>query len=586
MITKRSKMDESIFKTEVDNLYVMPAGSLPPNPSELLGSLAMKDLRYDQFWNTGDRLYRVSMEQYQDGQLNFRSAKSYRGLPAMMEIEFPEVTGMTRLMPDVITVFVGEQQIQDVRMFYADSNIFRVLPREILASESQEVFPDIHSMAISSNLAVKLYGTTDCLGRELRLNEGWTFYISTVFEAFPEKSHLHFDVLMSRASLTYYMRNFNNQTGQLVDNEEFEYVDPGPYHRGSWNNFRSYNYILIKEGVDLELLQNKTAELLRKVELPDRIKSATILPDIQPVERIHLHSDYPDEIKENSSMLRVYMLILIGSVVLIISWINFINLYAVVFIDRIRVIAIQMIHGAGHRRIASDIFSQALLLSLIATALSIGAVLVTAHFSPAFNSDPKMLIMFLFLGIITALLSILIAVTSYRSGRIMGHVKGEVFGKRKGSTYRRIMVLVQFSSGVVLIACTLVIYLQMNFTRKKELGFNDQNVVYSFSPMTMNQRPDIPQKLEMFRNEMASIPGVSEFCVSSSVPGQSIRFPGIMVNHISEGIESEAFLEPVSVDPYYFRLYDIGLLSGRGFREDVNYNVDEVILNRRAAEEL
>lgn len=44
MITKRSKMDESIFKTEIDNLYVMPAGSLPPNPSELLGSRAMKEL--------------------------------------------------------------------------------------------------------------------------------------------------------------------------------------------------------------------------------------------------------------------------------------------------------------------------------------------------------------------------------------------------------------------------------------------------------------------------------------------------------------------------------------------------------------
>ncbi|MFO7841838.1 MAG: polysaccharide biosynthesis tyrosine autokinase [Fidelibacterota bacterium] len=44
MITKRSKLDESIYKTEIDNLYVMPAGSLPPNPSELLGSKAMKEL--------------------------------------------------------------------------------------------------------------------------------------------------------------------------------------------------------------------------------------------------------------------------------------------------------------------------------------------------------------------------------------------------------------------------------------------------------------------------------------------------------------------------------------------------------------
>ena len=56
MITKRSKMDESIFKTEIDNLYVMPAGSLPPNPSELLGSKAMKEL-FAQLLKQFDKIF-------------------------------------------------------------------------------------------------------------------------------------------------------------------------------------------------------------------------------------------------------------------------------------------------------------------------------------------------------------------------------------------------------------------------------------------------------------------------------------------------------------------------------------------------
>lgn len=56
MITKRSKMDESIFKTEIDNLYVMPAGSLPPNPSELLGSKAMKEL-FTQLRKQFDKIF-------------------------------------------------------------------------------------------------------------------------------------------------------------------------------------------------------------------------------------------------------------------------------------------------------------------------------------------------------------------------------------------------------------------------------------------------------------------------------------------------------------------------------------------------
>ena len=109
---------------------------------------------------------------------------------------------MTRLGRDVITVFVGDQQIQDVSMFWADTNVFDVLPREILARESERIFPDIHSMAISESLALKLYGTVDCLGEALRLNEGWTFYISTVFESLPGNSHIQFDVLAMKSANT------------------------------------------------------------------------------------------------------------------------------------------------------------------------------------------------------------------------------------------------------------------------------------------------------------------------------------------------------------------------------------------------
>ncbi|MFC2091024.1 ABC transporter permease, partial [Bacteroidota bacterium] len=468
----------------------------------VLFSLANNDLGYDEFWETEDQLYRIGMEQYQDGQLNFRSAKSYRGLPGMLTEELPEVIGMARLMPDVITVFVGEQQIQDVRMFYADTNLFEILPREILASESEDLFPGIHSMAISASMARKLYGSIDCLGEKLRLNEGWTFYISTVFEDIPEKSHLHFDILMSRSSLIYYIRNFDNTTGQLVENDEFEYRDPGPYHRASWNNNRSYNYILVKKGTDPEVLKEKTLDLIKNIELPDHIEKTNILPEFQPIEKIHLHSEYPDEIKENSSRYRVYMLLLIAVVVLTISWINFINLYAVVFMERIRVIAIRMIHGAGQWRISREIFIQTFILSLFAATIAYGIIMVISQISPIFIFEPTLLILLLFLGFITALLSILISESAFRPGTIIGQLKGEIFGKRGGSSYRKIMVVIQFSAGIVLISFTLVIFLQMKFTQQKELGFDDQNVVFSFSPMTMNQRPDIPQKLELFRNEM------------------------------------------------------------------------------------
>ena len=63
---------------------------------------------------------------------------------------------------------------------------------------------------------------------------------------------------------------------------------------------------------DLQVLQEKTRERIGNVELPENIREATILPFFQAVEDIHLKSDYPDEIRENSSLFYIYMLILIS----------------------------------------------------------------------------------------------------------------------------------------------------------------------------------------------------------------------------------------------------------------------------------
>lgn len=117
----------------------------------VLLSLVREELSYDKFWPNKNQLYRVAMDQYQDGELKISSAKSYRGLPGL-------------------------------------------------------------------------------------LNEGWIFYISTVFETIPEESHIHFDVLMNLSSLFYYLNSFDNETSQLVEMADFSYTDPGPCHPRSWNN--------------------------------------------------------------------------------------------------------------------------------------------------------------------------------------------------------------------------------------------------------------------------------------------------------------------------------------------------------------
>jgi protein-tyrosine kinase len=43
VLTKQSTIDASVNKTDIDNLFVMSSGPIPPNPAELLGSKAMDE---------------------------------------------------------------------------------------------------------------------------------------------------------------------------------------------------------------------------------------------------------------------------------------------------------------------------------------------------------------------------------------------------------------------------------------------------------------------------------------------------------------------------------------------------------------
>lgn len=547
----------------------------------ILFSIIHSDLDYDTFWGGEAKLYRVAMEHYTDGELSFKSAKGYRGMPGVLEEELPEVLEGTRLIPDLITVFVGEQQIQDVKMFYADTNVFRVLPRKILAAESSEIFPGIHSVAISESLARTLFGTTQCLGEEIRLNEGWRFNVSTVFQDIPIKSHLKCDLLLTWASLRYYMQNFDNATGVLIDDAEFSYVDPGPYHSSSWNNTLSYNYIRVVDNTKIPDLQRKASKILSETKLPERISDYLIRPVFQPVEKIHLQSSFPDEVKINGSMFRIRMLILIALLVLIVSWINFVNLHYIAYHKGVKARSVRIIHGESFKSVLKSIFQTAWVVSIIALLLSFCFIYLLSIYFQSFTLTGDLIILFIGIPGITALLSLLPPFSLRPDRQLINGLRGSFTGKFKGLLFRRVMVFIQFFSGIGLISFTIIIYSQFKYIQDKELGFNGENVVYSYSPMTMNQRPDIQDKLSVFRNEVSSVPGVESFCVSSSIPGQPIQFQGIKL--VDREGKREIYTDRIHVDYSYFELYDIRFLAGRNFYVNENYDNQEIILNRKAA---
>ena len=165
----------------------------------------------------------------------------------------------------------------------------------------------------------------------------------------------------------------------LEDNPSFEYVDPGPDSKRSWGNFRMYSYILVRNGTDIKTLKSKAETLVNGMDLLPVTENARLELVFHKISKIHLHSDFPDEIKAPSSMYLIYMRLLIATIVLLICLLNFINLFINDFVERTKDLAIREIFGAERRKLYMLVLQKSFIISFLAGIIACCILLLSGR---------------------------------------------------------------------------------------------------------------------------------------------------------------------------------------------------------------
>jgi putative ABC transport system permease protein len=547
----------------------------------------VKEFSYDKFWKNNDRIYRVALEQYQNKDLQFRMAQNYRGVTDMLLHEFPEVEGRVRLHRDRVTVFTNDRQIQDVNMFYTDTCVFDILDRKIITSASSSLFPDLQSIVISESLSHKLFGSSNPIGKIIKLNEGWKFFVNGVFEDIPDNSHIGFDLLMTMPSLNYYISHFNNVTGKLDEAAPFVYNEPGPYDRRSWARYYGYGYILVKKGTNIDELREKAEALITQSNIPSLNPGTRLRLIFQRVTDIHLQSRMDEEFTINGSLFKVWALILVALVVMLISILNCVNLSVIGFYNKSSDAAVRLIHGAGSILLFRSLFMEELIISLSSGLFSI---LLSSVVLRLFNLRPVpgilSLTFILALGILSSLMTLIFPVYQIKTRSVFDLLKKRIIKNAGGKTARFVLIFIQFATSMFLISVTIVIFSQLRFLQKKDPGFMPASVIFSYSPMTMNQRPDFNEKLRTFRGKVLNIPGVIGFCTSSSIPGKDFLLHTENVTREGEEPDKKNYYQVLNVDNGYISTIGLKTVAGRNFLSGDKFAGDEVILNQLAARKL
>jgi putative ABC transport system permease protein len=525
---------------------------------------------FDKFHKDSENIYRVRYDAYRNGELMFACAAAVPAVGPAMKNNFPEVLEYSWAFPDDGIITTEEHiSFRERKLQVATPSFLKMFDWGLIQGDTSALTKP-YTAVITESTAKKYFGEDDPIGKEIIIWGEFSCEVRGITRDVPANSHIKFTVLVSAETLH-----------QLSDNQS----------RTAWGWYDFNTYILLKEGTDPLAFQQKFAEWLaeeKKEEWEEYSGRQEFI--LQPIENIHLHSDLLQESEpdENGDADAVFMLSLIALFVLIIAWVNYINLSSSRALDRAREVGIRKVVGAHRRQLIRQFLSEALLMNLLAAGISI---LLVALILPYFNQlTGRTLSMSLFaepffwaglsiLFLAGALLSGIYPAFVLSSFKAVEVVKGKFSTSGHGYILRKILVVFQFTASVAFIAGTILIYSQLRYMRNQDLGVNiDQTLVLNGPGVGIDTT--FSEKFRTFKNEINAIAGVDHLTSSSNVPGDEIFWSSGIRRAEEEQIRGVIY--KIGMDEDYIPAFDIELIAGRNFSPEFGTDDLGVIINAKS----
>ncbi len=557
----------------------------------LIAQYVIFERSYDRFHAGGDRIYRVQLDQYQNDELMLASAENYPGAGPALAAELPEVRDYTRLynMGFKNNVVITYEEAADgpvafklERFMYADSSFFSLFSFPLVQGNPQTVLDEPFTAVVSETYAKRFFGDEDPVGKVLRLQDDdfndERCRVTGVFRDVPQNSHLKFDVLFSFPTL------YNRYEGAR---ERYDLT---------WERKDFYTYLRVREGTDPDALAAKFPAVVDKYSPGLAEQQRRDVLSLQPLGDIHLYSDLAEEAEANGSAQVVYFLLIIAGFILVIAWINYINLSTARAMERGREVGVRKALGAFRHQLIKQFMIESLLINGL--AIAIAGVLVSLLL-PVFNSLTGLQfteVAFWSQGWLWGLLAGLFVVgtllsgfypalvlASFRPARVL---KGTLRTGKHGIRLRQALVVFQFAAAIVLVVGTAIVYQQMQYMLSEDLGFNmKQTLVVNRPSIRPEDWEAQKNQYQQFKNELLRNPSIQQVSGASYVPGHSRKFK-FNFRKYGTPLEKAQAIRVNGVDYDYFDMFEMDILAGRGFSRDHADEDTAVVITKLATQVL
>ncbi|NJM25663.1 MAG: FtsX-like permease family protein [Bacteroidia bacterium] len=497
---------------------------------------------YDRFHKNGDRIYRItnipSFNREQSSKFASTAIKTGR----LIKEKVAGVEEVAVIRQDFThDAKVGDKVIP-LNGYWAEASLLRILSFPLIEGNSETALKEPYSIVLTESAAKKLFGSDDALGKTITFDT-LDYQVTGVMQDVPFFSHMSFDVLRSFSTFEQLSRSNND-------------VD-------KWTNMWSnYVYLLLPPRADLDAIQSQLDEIAKEENKAD--ERTTIQLELLPLHDIAIGEDLSNSIGPHMTPLVLWILGGLAFVVILSACFNYTNLSIARSMRRFKEIGLRKVIGAGKGQVRRQFLVEAVIISVMALALSFMIFLVLRDYfinmAPELQRMVKlnltlpMVVAFIFFAIVVGVIAGFLPAIFFSRVTIINALRNSTAVKVfRHVTLRRALVVIQYTLTLIFITTTAIGYVQYKEILAFDLGFNTENIL---NIDMQGNKPDVLVK------ELNEMPEVSAISRSSMITNVGNYWGGYMKYTDSN---DSALVWYNHIDENYLPIHGHKLIAGTNF---------------------
>lgn len=508
------------------------------------------EMSYDSFHDKADRTYRIISVWKEAEKSSYHFSTPFPLSNAIRnEVSGLEHVSFAHPVHTKIVEIAPQKKFLQESILAVEPDFLEIFKLDAIKGDLHKTLQTPYQAVLTESTAKKFFGNEDPIGKTLsfEINARFVFTVGALIRDLPGNTHLPASMFVSYASSENFLKESQNGWTYVSGTETL---------------------VVVPEKYDLKNLNEQLKAIANKFINPNQPKFLRSEFELQPLSDVHFNTLYGGEWVNPVSKSWLWFFAIIGTAVLTLACINFMNLSTAQALSRAKEVGVRKSIGAARANLIGQFLLEAWILTFVSGIFAIALaqlvlpvinILLEKRIAfDLFQSPTLLLVLFGGVVITGALAGIYPAWVTARFNPSITLKGGSKTAGDHGSTWlRKGLVVAQFTISVGLFMCVILIAQQVNFLRNKNLGFNKDNII------NVEIKPRI-HKEPIFKNQLTKIAQVKDVSFATATPSNEGHW-GTIMNRTNREDPSRKGVTLIFSDAQYCKMYGMKLVAGRFF---------------------